>query len=1017
MVVACGEWLVVSTAREPQPTIHRPASMDRLLESVPFRHVERAQRSLAGLSRYLSSETENILNSLLAQSPDPDAAIHYLDRFLSSGAEAAGTLARTSRLNALLAVFSYSHFLAEAIFQHPDWLDCVSEQNGFYRVLGPEELRSQLGPFPREMRREAVALELARFRRRNLLRIMLRDVLGLSTLAETTLELSNLADTILEAALERIQAELTEIFGSPRLAPAGAAASPEKRAGGGQLCEFTVLALGKLGGRELNYSSDIDLMYFFAGGGETDGPKRLTNKEFFIKVANQLTDLLSSNTPEGSCYRVDLRLRPEGNLGEVAQPLSGLRDYYQRRARDWELQMLIKARVAAGSRELGRRFLRFVEPLIYRTTTDFSAIESVSETRERIHEKLRRRAPGGLNVKLSRGGIRDIEFLVQCLQRLYGGRDAWVRHGGTLVALQRLRDKRYISARDYARLNSAYHFLRIVEHRLQFDYDRQTHTLPDEPEALEVLGFKVGVPNGEKIAGTLVERTEQHLRAVAEIYDRVIHGHSPVSLQGPDAAPLFQLEMEAPQENLERGMQAQLRYVELRAPAVAARIAQAPLKRGRGLFEHFLGKIVSMPDLLTAMEEQPELVDLTVDLFEHSPFLAEWLIRNPEEIHQLLEVAAFSASDQQAPLFPLEAPRRNFPGDHPEPEHLLRTHAPVNEKTAWLRRFYRRQMLRIQTESICRRSPIFATLEQTTELADWVVRAAYRIALDEVLHEAPSTLMHVVALGRLGMREFDLGSDADLVFIVPDEAKPQLDRWTRVAERTIEVLTSYTGEGVIFSVDTRLRPLGREGELVQTEGQYSKYFSGQAQAWEAITYMKSRCLAGDIERGTAFLHELQNVDWRRYGQSGSLAGLLSEMRRKLEREQGAEHPLKAGPGGYFDIDFVLMYLRLRGAGIFYTSLNTPERIDVIERMGLLSRENAEFLHTAAVFYRALDHALRVSTGRSLGMLPKSRSQYEIVTELVRRWTPQSLHGRPMDQLLAEMRQRTRETFNQIFEAR
>jgi glutamate-ammonia-ligase adenylyltransferase len=267
------------------------------------------------------------------------------------------------------------------------------------------------------------------------------------------------------------------------------------------------------------------------------------------------------------------------------------------------------------------------------------------------------------------------------------------------------------------------------------------------------------------------------------------------------------------------------------------------------------------------------------------------------------------------------------------------------------------------------------------------------------------------------MREFDLGSDADLVFVIPDQAKPQLDQWTRTAERMIDVLTSYTGEGVIFAVDTRLRPLGREGELVQTESQYNKYFAEQAQAWEGITYMKSRCIAGDAGQGTAFLHELQNVDWRRYGQSGNSAGLLNEMRRKLEKEQGLDHPLKAGRGGYYDIDFALMYLRLRGAGIFYASLNTPERIDVIERMGLLSRENAEFLRTAAVFYRALDHGLRVSTGQPLGGLPKSRSQYEILTELVRRWTPANLHDRPLDELLAETRQRTRELFNQIFEGR
>jgi glutamate-ammonia-ligase adenylyltransferase len=586
-----------------------------------------------------------------------------------------------------------------------------------------------------------------------------------------------------------------------------------------------------------------------------------------------------------------------------------------------------------------------------------------------------------------------------------------VRHGGTLFGLHRLRDKDYLAARDYARLASAYQFLRTLEHRLQLEHDRQTHTLPQDEAALATLGRKMG------ISGDLLAATHRHLREVSEIYDRVIHGHGPGPEPSAGTASLFRLEMDRPVEVSNLGIQAQLRFLETRAPEMAARISAASLHRGRRHFEHFLSKLVTLPELLDSLQQKPELIDLAIDLFEHSTLFAEWLIRNPDEMLELSEVADFVPADQQPALFPMETPGRAavLGREHPELEHLIHTRAPVNEKTGWLRRFYRRQMLRIQAESICRRSPIFPTLDQTTELADWVVGAAYRIALDEVFHGAPpAVLMHVVALGRLGMREFDLGSDADLVFILPEPARPQLPLWTRVAERTIDVLTSYTGEGALFSVDTRLRPLGREGELVQTESRYKQYFAGQAQAWEAITYMKSRCLAGDVERGTAFLSELQNVDWRRYGQSGTLAGLLSDMRRRLEREQGSGHPLKAGAGGYYDIDFVLMYLRLRGAGIFYPSLNTPERIEVIERMGLLDREDADFLRSAAVFYRALDHGLRVSTGRSLATLPTAPSQLETLTELVQRWIPRSLQSRPLEAVLAEMRQRVRETYERIF---
>jgi glutamate-ammonia-ligase adenylyltransferase len=272
----------------------------------------------------------------------------------------------------------------------------------------------------------------------------------------------------------------------------------------------------------------------------------------------------------------------------------------------------------------------------------------------------------------------------------------------------------------------------------------------------------------------------------------------------------------------------------------------------------------------------------------------------------------------------------------------------------------------------------------------------------------------VIALGRLGVREFDLGSDADLVFVIPDADAPEQVFWSGVAERMIQTLSAYTGEGVLFSIDTRLRPNGRSGDLVQTEGAYKSYFGGHAEAWEGISYMKSRALAGNADRATAFLHELQDVDWRRYGQSMRSRKDLAEMRARLEKEQGPRNPLKAGIGGYYDIDFALMYLRLKAAGIFYPVLNTPARIDVNEKMGHLDREDADFLRDAATFYRALDHGQRVSTGHSEGSLPSARSQFEILTDLVKRWTPDHLHRERLDATLHEIRRRTREYFRRVF---
>jgi glutamate-ammonia-ligase adenylyltransferase len=230
----------------------------------------------------------------------------------------------------------------------------------------------------------------------------------------------------------------------------------------------------------------------------------------------------------------------------------------------------------------------------------------------------------------------------------------------------------------------------------------------------------------------------------------------------------------------------------------------------------------------------------------------------------------------------------------------------------------------------------------------------------------------------------------------------------------MDTISAYTAEGIMFAVDTRLRPNGREGTLVQTEAAYYEYLSTRAEAWEGITYMKSRAVAGNSESATKFLHELQQVDWRRYGQSGRSRHDLREMRARLEREQAASNPLKAGNGGYYDIDFAVMYLRLKSAGIFFKVLNTPERIDVIEQMGDLERSDAEFLREAATFYRAIDHGLRVYSGHAEGRLPNSPMQLETLTALVHRWTPEHLHKNPLPVELAQIQTRTREYFRRLF---
>ncbi len=979
-----------------------PLSTPSLLDEIEFRDSRRAAPAVAALAQ-LPPDVSLVVQALLQSLPNRDDTVHYLKRLITEAPDATRAIAdNLIALRYALTVFSWSRFLSESIIRHPHWLMDIATAHDLHRGFLAEDyeaaLQGSLGDAtPRPV-------DLAIFRRRQLLRIVLRDVLLYADLSETAEDLSNLADAILNVTWRAVRRDLTKERGLMNT----------HHAEGKPL--FSVIALGKLGGRELNYSSDIDLMFVHSGGGPTA-------KEFFNLAASRMTELLSTYSPEGLCYRVDLRLRPDGKLGEICQSLESARQYYATRGRDWELQMLIKARVAAGDSAPGADLLAFAQPLIYRTTTDFRTVEAVSETRARIHEKqarakriraenerLRQARPATdptLDVKLAKGGIRDIEFLVQCLQRLHGGREPWVRHGGTLLALSRLRDKDLLSPKEYSRLVNAYQFLRHLEHRLQFDEDRQTHSLPADKEDLDLLARKMppGLP-GLPAAGTLQRELDHHFTNVQDLYERVIHSHRPETFAGygnplygplpyestePAPSPVHPdapARGEFPSVNLSR-------FLEQRAPSLWLLISSGSVVRSQDSFESFLEKAIANPDWLTVLESNSEVARCVIDLFEHSQYFADQLVRHPS----LLAEVEWACSERQG-----------------------RTGFAAPRDAADLRRYFRQQMVRIQADSVYHAVPVFRTLQRTSDLADSIVAAAYEVALEETLsvtppndpHYRPASQMMVIALGRLGMREFDLASDADLNFVIPDSDARETLFWTSVAERLISVIGAYTGDGVVFTIDTRLRPNGRAGALVQTEGTYRKYFEQSAQAWEGISYMKARAIAGDRDRGTAFLGELQEIDWQRYGQSNRSREELAHMRKRLEREQGVRNPLKAGSGGYYDIDFMLMYLRLRDGRSFYKALNTPKRIEVIVASGNVEPADAVFLSDAATLFRAIDHGLRVATGHAEGRLPTNPAQIAVLTDLVHRWVPHALHQGTLENVIKRIRRETRAFFERVF---
>ncbi|MGH9452804.1 MAG: hypothetical protein ACRD2O_02410, partial [Terriglobia bacterium] len=823
---------------------------------VPFSDSVRADSNLSRLSSLLPASLLTPLGSLLGQSPDADAALNLLDRYAEKAPpEMLADLGRVpTALTYLVAIFGYSASLAETFLAEPALPLQFARDKNFTKLKSRDELMQDYARFATTNPDPWLSEQLARFKRRNYLRIVLKDVLRMSTLAETTLELSALADVILANALAYCDQELAKRYGRPQFRdPQGRIA----QAG------FSVISLGKLGGNELNYSSDIDLLFLYSHDGETPGGSEressVSNKEYFVRLANAVTRTITQNTPHGQVFRVDLRLRPEGEQGDLTISLRSALEYYEHRARDWELQMLIKARHSAGDEKLTREFLRGMEPYVYGSPTDFSAIESVLLARERISKKLRESRAETVDVKRHRGGIRDIEFLTQCLQRLHGGRDHWVRSGGTLLALRKLNDKGCITDQDYAALNTSYEFLRRLEHSIQLDSGQQSHRLPADDRALDRLARQLGLDGQPAAAGqrtqlgaTLQRRVREVFQRVDGIYDRVIHPRAAASGVG---AYELQPQPDLLKDPANASFETVLDFLDARVPDLAAIVRESHLPvAARANAAALLGNLFSTAENFTIIRENPARLERALMILRSSEYLAELLVHHPEDLAAIGEEpeGAFAAPAGQL-VIGLDAGNGGIAGSLlavPDPfPWVLERGWDARQQMAVLRKHFRVQSLALSARDLAAMPSVFTSLSRWSALAARSVSSALWIAWRDALEHHAFSLPHhprprelplvVLALGRLGINEFDLASDADLVFVFDADAfAEELPLWTRLAAKTIEVLSSYTRDGRIFAVDCRLRPRGQEGDLLVTEPTLVRYIQENAQAWEGMTYLK-----------------------------------------------------------------------------------------------------------------------------------------------------------------------------------
>jgi len=992
--------------------------MDAAFASIAFAEPDRAETNLALVKQKLPANLWTILPALLAQLPDPDGALNFIERYLRSEAEArqpGESLGRAiaflnrhpAALHHLLVLFSYSRFLSETLVQQPElvgWLHRPMRRGpepaeSVDHIKSPEDLHEEFARF------EAVSLDLppsvvlARFKRREYLRITLRDVLGLATLAETALELSHLADVLLERALRISEQKLQNAYGMPQ---------DIDTAGKRGVARLAILSLGKLGGQELNYSSDIDLMFLYGHDGETSGGSSgaITNAEYFVRLAQAVLKVITEVNPEGAVFRVDLRLRPQGQEGDLTTSLPAALHYYRTRAREWELQMLIKARCSAGDFEAGRHFLREVHPLIYRREFNLAAVEAVLNARQEITRDLERRAGATShsvewNVKLSPGGIRDVEFLSQCLQRLYGGADPWLRSSSTLVALQRLHDKGHLSGRDFFRLGSAYQFLRKVEHRLQLRDGLQRHTLPKARDALERLarrsGLEPAAEQGRTAAEQLLRRLSQHFAEVREIYERIL------ALRPPPPIPSEEL------IRSDAGSGALLRRLRVEYPEVAQGVAQAAAGVAasesayarRGLLR-LLNSAVLDPAAMVQLESHPEWLVRAAEIFARSDLAVEMLARHPDEMRVVADPGL-----------------AGFRG--PLPAHAG---ASSEEAMAAVRVNYRRSVLATIVRALLATAQPFETFATLTCLTEEALVATLELAAREVVGRTDlgSGPLAVLALGRLGTGEMDIGSDADLVFVTDERLSGEnREPWRRVAERFVQMAGSHTREGLLFPVDTRLRPRGTEGEIVQSVSYLRDYFRTEAEGWEAATFLKARPVAGNLTLGAEAACQVQSILAERFSNSAELARQLTHTRELLEKEAtnsarslGVKGEFKKVPGGYYDLEYIVAFLFLaRRPPRTESQGHVLRQIAQLESVGALSSTEAQTLRAAAVLYRGLDHALRLVTGRPANRLPEPALAAR-VRRLLELWKIPL--GETIEAEVDAMRRQTRALYEQIVRA-
>jgi [glutamine synthetase] adenylyltransferase / [glutamine synthetase]-adenylyl-L-tyrosine phosphorylase len=911
----------------------------------------------------------------LAASPDPDMALNNLERLGAQGERATFLRllgAHPGAIPLLARLGGTSQFLADTLRRYPTLLPWLLEPRTMRQWL-PDELAQDLaGSLQALERPEARLNALRRFKYRQLLRIGCRDILGDADLTVTTEELSNMADVCLAAAWDWARERLERRYGAPQ--------GPD-----GVPTGLVVIGMGKLGGQELNYSSDIDPIFVYGVDGETAGGAagRIANGDFFAQAVRAIVETLEAVTEEGHVFRVDLRLRPEGRSGALIRSIEGYRGYFADRAELWERQALIKARACAGDPAVAAQFFEAVRPFVYRPGLDPDIVRAVRDMKSQIDRQLRAKGAPQRNVKLGRGGIREVEFLVQAMQLLYGGDDPWLRERNSLRAIFRLTERGYLSHSLGRELGEALVYLRTVEHRLQILHEFQTHTLPEEPRALGLLARRMGLAELPPAAARRFMTEHRRVTTLVHRAFREFFAAPPAAAARPVRVPSYTALKATGFTDPDRARQILRLILEGRPlipyPAAAGRaiarlfpvlldaLWQSPdPDEALNQLERFIGAAGPRTAYLELLADRPALLGNLVRLCARGELLTELLIAQPELLNGLASPETFAsrkrARDFRRELAPVLAPRLE----------------PAERKDA-LRRLKQGQELGVIWRMLLGvTDPERFSLEMTG-LAEAALAVAWILALaetaaalgvprDEHGRFVPAA---IIGLGKFGGRELTTGSDLDLFVIY---AGPGVtDGPSRMEahvfyDRAVEALSAWLGDitaaGVVFPVDLRLRPGSKGSGFATSLDALERYYREWADPWERQTLTRARLVGGDPRLGGAVRRRIRGL---LYGPEAAPPDLkeMRALRERMERELGKETPgrfhVKFGRGGLVDVEFITQALQMRH-GARHPGLrraNTLHAIREIGAAGLLPPADVAALAAEYRFLRRVSLGLRL----------------------------------------------------------